>query len=50
MQDVMIGEREIIHLYKDSGHLCAIDDKTLDEDLAAPGPNLGFAANFLGNY
>lgn len=30
MQDVMINERGIIYLEKDSGHLCAVDDKTLD--------------------
>lgn len=30
MQDVMINERGIIYLEKDSRHLYAVDDKTLD--------------------
>lgn len=40
MQDIMINERGMIHLWKDSGHSCAVEDW----DLAAPGYSFGFAA------
>lgn len=46
----MINKRGIIHLCKDSGHICATNDKPLDYNLAALGSSLGFAANFLGDY
>lgn len=53
MQDIMINERGMIHLWKDSGHSCAVEDWDLAAPgysfgFAAPGYIFGFAAHFLG--